>query len=219
MDTLSNVDNRRSGNFSPGARMKTCTISSKVNTGESVKCASDEKAYWYVLRVSYHREQVANELITSQGLETYLPLHFVKKEIEGKLKRVQEPLLPNFIFVHTYLSRLNTLIKSPINNLLSFYYNHFEVTPEGKNPPLVIPSCQMDDFIRLTSIDNDHILFISPDKCKFKNGEEVLVTDGDFEGIRGRIARIARQQRVVIEMHGIGCVATAYVPNAFIRKL
>ena len=34
----------------------------------------------------------------------------------------------------------------------------------GKNPPLTIPKRQMDNFIRLTSIESEHILFVSPAK-------------------------------------------------------
>ena len=121
MDTLPNVDNRRSGNLSPCARINTCTISSKTISGVSVENASNENAHWYVLRVSYHREQKAYEWLTSQGMEVYLPLHFVKKEVDGKLKRIQEPLLPNLIFVHTLLSKLSALINSVANTTLSFY--------------------------------------------------------------------------------------------------
>lgn len=216
MDTLPNVDNRWSGNLSPCARINTCTISSKTISGVSVENAPNEKAYWYVLRVSYHREQKAYEWLTSQGIEVYLPLHFVKKEVDGKLKQIQEPLLPNLIFVHTLLSKLSALINSVANTTLSFYYNHFAFTPEGKNPPLIVPACQMDNFIRLTSIDNDHILFVSPDKCHYKSGDDVIVTNGIFKGIKGRIARVQRQRRVVVEMEGIGCITTAYVPSGFI---
>lgn len=216
MDTLTNVDNRRSGNLTPSARINTCTVSSKNISGVSVENAINENVCWFVLRVSYHREQKAYKWLTSQGIETYLPFHFVKKEVDGKLRRVQESLLPNLIFVNTQFSKIDALIRSATNTLLSFYYNHFEFTPDGKNPPLIVPTCQMDNFIRLTSIDNDHILFVSPDKCHYKSGDEVIVTDGPFKGVKGRIARVQRQQRVVVEIDGIGCVTTAYVPSGFI---
>ena len=121
MDTLPNVDNRWSGNLSPCARINTCTISSKTISGVSVENAPDETVSWYVLRVSYHREQKAYKWLISQGVETYLPLHFVKKKVNGKLRRVQEPLLPNLIFVHTQLSKLSALINSVANTTLSFY--------------------------------------------------------------------------------------------------
>ena len=131
MDTLTNVDNRRSGNLTPSARANTCTVSSKNISGVSVENAINEIVCWYVLRVSYHREQKAYKWLTIQGFETYMPLHFVKKEVDGKLRRVQEPLLPNLIFVNTQFSKIDALIRSATNTLLSFYYNHFKFRPMG----------------------------------------------------------------------------------------
>lgn len=139
--------------------------SSKNISGVAVENAPNEKAYWYVLRVSYHREQRAFEWLTSQGLEVYLPLHFVKKEVDSKTKRVQEPLLPSLVFAHSQLSKLDTLMKSD------------------------------------------------------KNGDSVIITDGPFKEIKGRVDRVNSQQRVVVEMEGIGCVTTAYVPSGFIKRI
>ena len=41
----------------------------------------------------------------------------------------------------------------------------------------------------------------------------VVVTEGEFKGIRGRVARIAGQQRVVVELLEECFVATAYIPR------
>ena len=41
----------------------------------------------------------------------------------------------------------------------------------------------------------------------------VIVTDGEFKNIRGRVARIAGQQRVVVELFEGCLVATAYIPK------
>ncbi|MFW5550092.1 MAG: KOW motif-containing protein, partial [Prevotella sp.] len=113
--------------------------------------------------------------------------------------------------------RLNLALASPANAYLSYYYDHFRTDADGKNPPLIVPDKQMDNFIHLTSIDNDHILFVDRSQCHFKSGDHVVVTDGDFRGIEGRIARVSRQQRVVVELDGIGCITTAYIPKAFLR--
>lgn len=218
MDSLTNEDNRRGGNLTPSARLTSCTFSSTIATGVSVGNAPDETVCWYVLRVSYHREQKANDWLQDQGIETYLPLHYEEREINGRRKRVKAPLLPNFIFVHLSLHELDVLMKNQPGNLLTYYYDHFKILPGGKNPPLTVPDNQMDNFIRLTSIDNDHILFVPREKCHFKSGDPVIVTDGAFKGIKGRVARVHRQQRVVVELEGIGCVTTAYVPSGMIKE-
>ena len=53
---------------------------------------------------------------------------------------------------------------------------------------------------------------------KLELGDEVVITDGDFKNIHGRVARIAGQQRVVIELFDGCLVATAYVPTSALIK-
>lgn len=130
---------------------------------------------------------------------------------------MREPLIPNLLFAHATKKEIDPVLAAPGNAYLSYYYDHFRINADGKNPPLIVPDKQMDNFIRLTSIANDHILFVDRSQCHFKNGDHVVVTDGDFRGIEGRIARVSRQQRVVVELDGIGCITTAYIPKAFLR--
>lgn len=47
----------------------------------------------------------------------------------------------------------------------------------------------------------------------------VKVIDGEFKGVTGRVARIAGQQRVVVEISGLCLVATAYIPNGFLETV
>ena len=168
--------------------------------------------------MAYHHEQAAKDWLEELCIDTYLAMHDAEKEKNGKKKREREPLIPNLLFAHATKKEIDPALAAPGNAYLSYYYDHFRTNADGKNPPLIVPDKQMDNFIRLTSIDSDHILFVDRSQCHFKNGDHVIVTDGDFRGIEGRIARVARQQRVVIEIDGIGCITTAYIPKAFIRK-
>lgn len=99
--------------------------------------------------------------------------------------------------------------------LLSFYYNHTSYREDApdKNPPLIISDSAMDNFIRLTSVKNPHVIPVTSENIKYKMGDEVVITEGEFMGVHGRVARIAGQQRVVVELFD-GCLAAiAYVPN------
>ena len=40
-----------------------------------------------------------------------------------------------------------------------------------------------------------------------------------FTGIIGKIGRAAGQQRVIVELSGIGNIATAYISNSFMIKI
>ncbi len=77
----------------------------------------------------------------------------------------------------------------------------------------------MDNFIRLTSIKNPHVIPVTSENIKYKLGDEVVITKGEFMGIHGRVARIAGQQRVVVELFDGCLVATAYVPKEAMKKI
>ena len=189
-------------------------------TGVSVENAQSETKQWYVLRVSYSRAEKANELLKAKGIETHLPLHTIYKEVNGKPKKQRIPLLPNFLFVNTTLSVLQSFLKSsPDLSFISFYYDHFNKKTDGKNPPLVVPKESMDNFIKLTSIDNEHILLIDEVNGTYKQGDYVRIIDGQFKGIEGRVTKITGQKRVIVELPGICSIATAYIPKGFIMPM
>ena len=217
--TLINVDNRQGDNSTISAQPPLRTISSKTSAGVSVENGLHETASWYVLRVSYNRERKASEWLQGNGFEVFLPLHNEVRMVDGKREKVTKSLIPNIIFVHSTPSVLDQAIHSLGITSISYYYNHFTVRPDGKNPPLTIPDRQMCDFIRLCNIDDPNILFVSPKECHFKSGDQVIVTFGPFKGIVGRVVRAKRQQRVAIEIAGLGVATTAYVPSGCMEKI
>lgn len=206
----------------PSARLTSCTpFISKNKGGVPVENVPNENKQWFVLRVSYGRVLKVKEFVEAKGLECYVPMRYKEVRKQGKKRIITAPLLSSFLFVHALAEQVETFlqnknIKAPENKaLLSYYYDHTshcEKSPT-KNPPLVISDAAMDNFIRLTSIHNPHIIPVTSENIKYKLGDEVVITEGDFKDIRGRVARIAGQQRVVVELFD-GCLAAiAYVPN------
>ena len=206
----------------PSARLTSCTPSiSKNKGGVSVENVPFENKQWFVLRVSYGRIIKAKAFVEAKELECYVPLRYKEIRKQGKKRIITEPLLPSFLFVHASAEQVDSLLKDksikPLENraLLSYYYDHTshcEKSPT-KNPPLVISDSAMDNFIRLTSIHNPHIIPVTSENIKYKLGDEVVITEGEFKDIRGRVARIAGQQRVLVELFDGYLVATAYVPK------
>ena len=204
----------------PSARFTSCTPSILKNKdGVSVENVPYENKQWFVLRVSYGRVLKAKEFVEAKGLECYVPMRYKEVREQGKKRIITEPLLPSFLFVHATYSQVEALCRN--NNasvgmaLLSFYYNHTSYREDApdKNPPLIISDSAMDNFIRLTSVKNPHVIPVTSENIKYKMGDEVVITEGEFMGVHGRVARIAGQQRVVVELFD-GCLAAiAYVPN------
>ena len=206
----------------PSTRLTSCTPSiQECKDGVSVENVLSENKQWFVLRVSYGRMIKAKAFVEAKELECYVPLRYKEIRKQGKKRIITEPLLPSFLFVHASAEQVDSLLQDksikPLENiaLLSYYYDHTshcEKSPT-KNPPLVISDSAMGNFIRLTSIHNPHIIPVTSDNIKYKLGDEVVITEGEFKDIHGRVTRIAGQQRVVVELFDGCLVATAYIPT------
>lgn len=213
------------GSSCPSARLTSCTPSiSKNKGGVSVENAPSENKQWFVLRVSYGRIIKAKAFVEAKGFECYVPMRYKEVKKHDKKRIITEPLLPSFLFVHVTAEQVETLIhdnKVVTNDsraLLSYYFDHTIHRQDNPycNPPLTIQNEAMNNFISLTSIKNPHIIPITSDNIQFKLGDNVVVTEGKFKGIHGRVARIAGQQRVIVDLFDGCLVATAYIPNGII---
>ena len=214
------------GSSCPSARLTSCTPSiSKNKGGVSVENVPNANRQWFVLRVSYGRIVKAKAFVEAKGLECYVPMRYKEIKKQGKKRIITEPLLPSFLFVHATAEQVKTLLNEitvsfdESRNLLSYYFDHtvhLQENPE-RNPPLIIPDEAMDNFIRLTSIKNPHIIPVTTEIIQYKLGDMVIVTEGEFKDIHGRVARIAGQQRVVVELFEECFVATAYIPKTAMK--
>ena len=211
---------------SAGLTSHTPSISDDVRNGVSVENVPDASKQWFVLRVSYGRIIKATAFVETKGFECYVPMRYKEVRKQGKKRIITEPLLPSFLFVHATAEQVETLlyeIKVSTNesrNLLSYYFDHTSQRQDNpdRNPPLTICDEAMNNFIRLTSIKNPHIIPVTTEIIQYKLGDIVIVTEGDFKDIHGRVARIAGQQRVIVELFDGCLVATAYVPKEAMRK-
>lgn len=212
----------------PSARLTSSTpsISDDVRNGVSVENVPVGNKQWFVLRVSYGRIDKAKTFVEAKGLECYVPLRYKEVRKQGKKRIITSPLLPSFFFVHATAEQIeallhdNKVVANESRSLLSYYFDHtihLQNNPD-RNPPLTIRDEAMNNFIRLTSIKNPHIIPITSNNIQFKLGDNIVVTEGEFKGVHGRVARIAGQQRVIVELFDECLVATAYVPREAMKK-
>ena len=211
---------------SAGLTSHTPSISDDVRNGVSVENVPAGNMRWFVLRVSYGRIDKAKTFVEAKGLECYVPLQYKEVRKQGKKRILTTPLLPSLIFVHASAEQVeallhdNKVVANESRALLSYYFNHTihrQDNPD-RNPPLTIQDEAMNNFIRLTSVKNPHIIPVTSNNIQFKLGDNVVVTEGEFKGVHGRVARIAGQQRVVVELFDACIVATAYVPKEALEK-
>ena len=206
---------------SVGLTSHTPSIADEIRSGVSVENVPAGNKQWFVLRVSYGRIDKAKTFVEAKAMECYVPLRYKEIKKQGKKRIIPTPLLPSLIFVHASAEQVETLlhdnkvVANESSPLLSYYFDHtihLQDNPD-RNPPLTIQDEAMNNFIRLTSIKNPHIIPVTSNNIQFKLGDNVVVTEGEFKGVHGRVTRIAGQQRVIVELFDGCMVATAYVPK------
>ena len=192
--------------------------------GVSVEYIPDPDKRWFVMRASYNREVLAADMLIEAGIYAYVVKRYTWLEVDNRRKRVLEILLPNMVFVYLTPAEAEALVhdsaahQSPVpavSPILSFYYDHFRVNEYGKNPPAEVSEHEMRNFILATCTNNENMLLLKGGDYRFKGGEEVLINNGEFKGVRGRVIRAKGQQRVLVELAGFATLATAYIPTAF----
>ena len=212
---------------SAGLTSRTPSIPDDVRNGVSVENVSTGNKLWFVLRVSYGRIIKAKAFVEAKGLKCYVPLRYKEVRKQGKKRIIHTALLPSLIFVHASAEQVETLlhdnkiVANESRALLSYYFDHtihLQDNP-NRNPPLTIQDEVMNNFICLTSIKNPHIIPVTSNNIQFKLGDNVVVMEGEFKGVHGRVARIAGQQRVIVELFDECLVATAYVPKEAMKQL
>ena len=220
MNTLSNVETRGGETNPPCIEQQLDVIpeATSSKTGVSVRYVPTPQKNWYVFRASYGREDKALDILVEDGTYAYVAKRYNYKFKNGKKEQILETLIPNLLFVYTTAQKAEEYIKhTPTLSFLTYYYNHFEKVGE-KNPPLIVPDHEMENFILATRSRNEHLMFVQEAQCHFKGGEDVEVIEGMFKGVRGRVARVSGQQRVVVSIKMVGLVSTAYIPTAFLKK-
>ena len=222
MNALINAHTHRDRSRSPyvGLTSNVLPEAQRSHTGVSSDYVQKANHEWFVLRVTYNRTQKAHGIISTSDVQSYMPMHYVIKKEIGKKKRILQPLLPNLLFVYATREAVNSIIKKKDEDTPILKYYLDKTRPKetnGKHPPLTIPFDAMTNFIKATSTESDHVRIVSNEQCHYKSGDIVKVIDGEFKGVTGRVARIAGQQRVVVEIAGLCMVATAYIPSAFLE--
>lgn len=196
-------------------------LAENSDTGVSISNAPSTSKHWYAMRTTYGREQRAYDFIVSNGGTAFLPLIKQEKVIKGHKTIVDVSRIPNIFFVYGTEDEVKTYAFDNVHlPFLRFYYESHHEGVKIIKEPLIVPDRQIQSLQILCKAEAEDIRFV-PDEMipKFQEGETVVIKQGEFKGIEGKVARWHGQQRVAIIIEGLCVIATAYVPSAYLEKL
>ena len=164
---------------------------------------------WFAAKTKFSAEKKIKQFLERLGIEHYIPFRTVKKEKGGKQVKVEKPVIPNLIFIHsdynTCLSLVNEY-KLSMNYLLNLETRQL----------LVVPDKQMQDFMFLLDFSEDAVQVLNEN---LRQGDRVRVIKGEFAGIEGELIRIKGHKRVVVRLEGAFSLATTYIPGSYLERI
>lgn len=182
---------------------------------------------WFVLRVAYGKERETADMLRQQGFCAYVPTHSKQAKREGQLIDEIKSWIPNTLFLYCHKDDVRQFHRTtlPVQGRsggtvaanISFLYDHTRHNAYGLDLQMTVPFAEMINFIRLIETQDRNVQLLQSEEQVSRIGEEVEVTEGRFQGIRGRVARFRKHDVVLVRLSGVCLVTTAYIPRAFLR--
>lgn len=161
---------------------------------------------WYPLRVTYGREMKLKERLDLLRIPTFVPMRYKQIEKDGKRKRVLVPAVNNLCFIRSSRDTIDEL-RMRLSSLIQFHF----IWDKASSVPIVVPDKAMEDFIKVSSAIDDDIVYLSEVSPLLRSGQKVRVISGPFTGIEGKVVRIKKSKRVMVELPEMLAVATTYI--------
>ena len=177
-----------------------------INNGCPESSSEGVLLSWYVLRVSYSRELKIKALLDEKGVQAFVPMMWRNKTIEGKTEKKLVPAVSNLCFVKWTKPLIDDFIKGYGENSPVHYY-----WDRTCGCPLTVPDKAMEDFIRVSSSLDEELIYLTEITSKLREGQPVKIRSGSFAGVEGRIVRIRKSRRILVELPGMLAVASTYV--------
>lgn len=180
-----------------------------MNPSDPFRIKELTKARWFVMR-AYKCESLAEAKLSGKnGLEYFIPKHYVIRVYHGTKSKRLVPVIPSLVFVHARHDQIIDFKKR--YNFLQFAMWENRIRQEY----IIVPDDQMDSFIKVASQYKENITYYRPDELDLKKGMRVRIHGGKLDGVEGTFVRIhgKRNRRVVVLLDGIMAAAIEVTPD------
>jgi len=158
---------------------------------------------WFALSVAPRKEKVTARTLRAMGYEDFLPLYSLKRRWSDRIKTVEFPLFPGYVF-----SRFDPKLRLPILKIATV--NH--VVGPGNKPEPVHES----EILALRTVCQSGLQAIP---CPYLTvGSKVLIHDGPLSGLEGILVR-DKQTRLVLSVSLLQRSVAVEIDRAWVSPL
>ena len=141
---------------------------------------------WYALHVKSRQELRTAEHLIVRGVETFAPTYKVRRRWSDRIKEVDLPLFPSYVFCrHTADQRHNVLTTPGVTSIVSF-----------GNTPMPVSEEEMASVHAIVSSG----MPFGPWPYVPRVGDRVRIEEGCMRGLSGFLVRMRDEFRVVVNV-------------------
>ena len=159
---------------------------------------------WIVVRSKPRSEKVAHNELVKKNIESYLPLLKERRKWSDRKKWVEFPLFSSYLFARIDIKdSIFVLQTQGVNTIVKF----------GKQIAIVQNS--VIEAIRLAMEGGYQLEPVE----YFVEGNQVEVIAGPMKGVKGIVAKLKGQNRLIIKIDAIQQALSIQIESNFIRNL
>lgn len=145
---------------------------------------AQEPAQWFLIQCKPRECERARDHLENQGLDTFLPMHPVRRKRSGRVYYGHEPLFPHYLFLATPLQSNWPAIRSTrgVARVVSF---------QGR------PHAVAESVVEGLRYQVDRLNGIEPEPL-FRTGSKVRITEGCFRDLEAIVKCSQGDERVVL---------------------
>ena len=168
----------------------------------------NEHEHWFAARTRANQELGLRNSLLKLEIKHYLPTQVIIRQISGRIKQVEVPIIKNLIFIKTTMQGAFSLTKE--------YALKISYIKDSENGSLlVVPEKQMIDFMFLMDFSKDAIHQCSE---QFVKGDRVKIVKGELSGIEGELIRLEGKSYVLLRIPQVVAVSVK-IPRSYLKKL
>jgi len=167
----------------------------------------DGEKKWYVFKVMSRQEKKAASQLAKKQIEYYLPLRPKKRTWSDRIKIIEMPLFPGYIFVKIdFSSEKNALFSA--TGICGF------ISVDEK--PAVMSEADIETIKKLTASSHE-LTTASIDN--YPEGLEVKFDHGPFKGVTAVVKGVKNKKYIFVKFQMMGQMAVAEVDVMDIEKI
>jgi transcription antitermination factor NusG len=140
---------------------------------------------WYAIRVRSNFEPSTNAYLSANGWETFLPTYVERRQWSDRVKQVEAPLFPGYMFCHMDIQLRQMAVRAPGFVNIVRAGGHFLPVPDS-------------EIAAVKTIVNSPVCRMPwPYLCV---GERVVIHRGPLAGVEGILVEQKNEHRLIVSI-------------------